>query len=56
MLSTFGNVKQHLRKRYVLIQENFLVKERKILLGIKLSGDRGEEGVKDYVSFGETSF
>ena len=47
-------VKQRLRKRFVLIQKRFLGKERRILLGIKLSGDREEEGVKDHVSSGET--
>ena len=43
-------VKQRLRKRFVLIQKSFLGKERRILLGIKLSGDREEEeehGIQD---------
>lgn len=33
-------VKQKLRKRYVIIRQNFLGKERTILLGIKLDDDR----------------
>lgn len=35
-------VKQRIRKRYVLIQQRFMGKERKILLGIRLEEDEGQ--------------